>query len=286
MLQLSEEYAQKCYIFETTLTRNDIVAPRSLDWQLWVHPTLIDLNALQRDCASIKRRQTGIYIIYENIGFGRFNFQYHGDKATLEKFLGYSNLLKTDELDIQPANCNADNIRFGLQQVYTIRNTIPVRLINSKLTTDVGKPVISCYYNSPVSYCGKSYSIGVYCPPAGKVDECINRNEQELKFWISNLKEKYDQIRKTALKEKYDQIRRNEVFEKSKNNLKNSKQKKPTTLRSALRASGLKPEAAENSTEKTAENEVVKVEKPKCSKSMHQGNARTFKRKTKRSGRV
>ena len=108
-----------------------------------------------------------------------------------------------------------------------------------------------------------------------------------MKFWVSNLK-KYDKIRENAKKEEYDQIRRNELLEKSKMNSKNSKakQKKQTTLRSALRASGFKPETAEDSTEKPTEKEGVKVEKPKGSRSRHQGNAKTFKRKTKRSWRV
>ena len=65
-----------------------------------------------------------------------------------------------------------------------------------------------------------------------------------------------------------------------------AKQKKPTSLRAALRASGFKPETAENSAEKPAEKEVAKGEQSKCSKSKHQGNAKTFKRKTKRSGRI
>ena len=280
MLILSQEYAQKCYIFNTTLTRNNAVAhyPMNVQFPAFLEvPNLVYSNEVERDCASLSRKLTGIYIIYENIGFGRFNFQYHGNKATFEKFLELLNLQKTDELDKKPANCNDDNIKFGLQQVFTIRNIFPVRLIIPKSTSHiaVGKPVISCYYNSPIDRFGKSYTCGEYCPPADKIDESIDDNEEELKSW------------KLIIAQRYEQRRKNSLLDQAKKTQRNSKakHKKSTSLRSALRASGLKPETAENPTEKTVE-EAAKVQKPKCSKSKHQGNAKTFKRKTKRSGRV
>ena len=297
MLELTEEYAQKCYTFKTKCMDNHVMADQA--WQyMFQDPMLIDPKQLERNRESHEHTKTGIFLIYQNIGSGKFYFRFHGDKAYFEIFIRLSNLEMTDKLDINPAQCNDDNRRFGLKKVFTIRNTVPVsRIVPPQYRIpeipmpdiDVGKPVVSTLHlcqTCPTHPKPAQSSAPDYCPSADEIDYKIMDLDALMRMGESGIKSQQNLIREAYYKSPSQQRAPN-VNEKSTHS-KNAKAKKSmsTSLRSALRASGFKAETAEDSTEKPAQKEPAKSEKPKCSKSKHQGNARTIKRKTKRSGRV
>ena len=247
--------------------------------------------------AENEQEDTGIFLIYEHRGSGQFYFQFHGDKAYFEIYMRLSNLHMTDKLDIQPAQCNADNIMFGLKKVFTIRNTVPVRRIEPArfLSQDmipdvaVGVPVVTTFhvllYRFPISW---QTSAPDYCPPEDEIDQDIGTRDALLRLADLSIKHKRNLFNKMYSGSflNSDSDSQKHVPTKTERKKRQVKQTKPTSLRSALQASGFKAETADNSTGKSAETVAAKVEKPKCSKSKHQGNAKTFKRKTKRSGRV
>ena len=326
MLELTEEYAHKCYTYRKKCTETYVYIDfihRNPNWQ--------NKEVLDQMVADQERTNTGIYLIYENRGFGKFYFRYHGDKLSFEIFIRLSNLHMTDKLVIQPAQCNADNIKFGLKNVFTITNVVPVCRIEPARyqvpayipDVAVGKPVVVTFHilnhTCPRWPFPEKSSAPEYCPPVDEIDQRIRKREENHTLTKLSYEKKknmipfdpswtFDDLNEceamlfstTSERNKPTSSRsapkqasefRSETGEKSaaksSQRVKSQgKRKQQTSLRAALQASGFKPETAENSTEKPAEKEVAKDEQPKCSKSKHQGNAKTFKRKTKRSGRV
>ena len=269
MLQITEDYAQKCYTYVKKW--DDVLFMEDYKKD---NPCATDEDVLRiRSIHAATIQKMGMFIIYEKLGCGNFNFQFHGDKASFEPFLELMNITMTDDLDIQPAKSNAENMEFGVEKVFTIRNTVPVPMIESEYDPeitiyDVGKPVVS-YLIAAIF--GTTNSPPVYCPTIDEID-----GEIELKM-CRTVKRNRPPV--------FDFLRPFQYVQPK------PKQKKPSKsqlrlLRSALQATALKSESQEKSDQKTDKIAVPDTEKQKCSKSKHQGNARTFKRKTKRSGRV
>ena len=302
MLELTEEYAQKCYTFKTKWIENNLLSDYQLKY-LSQCPMQIDQKQLERNLEIQEQSKTGIYLIYQNFGSGKFYFRFHGGKSYFDIFMRLSNLQMTDKLDIKPAKCNDDNKRFGLKKVFTIRNTVPVcRIVPAQYKIPemipdiaVGKPVVSSFHMfQPCSENPRpeSNSAPDYCPPADVIDSEILYLDAAMGMGqldierLQNLIEYKSRQRVPTSSDK--QATGSSDPKLAENNIQSKKEKKikPTSLRSALRSSGFKPETAEVSTEKPAQKEAATSKETKCSKSKHQGNARTFKRKTKRSGRV
>ena len=177
MLEITEDYAQKCYIYNKKWSQLKMFM---MSCNKFGYP--MNLAEYDRD-VSASTLETGIFIIYENIGSGYFNFHYHGDRENFKAFLQMSNLQMTDKIDLQPAKCYADETKVRLNEVFTIRNTVPVRRIEPTRFTHkemipdiaVGKPVISnlaAIFTTPVNFAG---SAPEYCPPIDGIDAEIER---------------------------------------------------------------------------------------------------------------
>ena len=273
MLEIDEVYAQLCFEFKSKTSELDLrTNPTQLSDSLFAERSHIDPN--------------GVFIIFEHVGNGYYNFRYHGDKKHFSAMLYLTRMPvpKPEELDEKPALPNMESLVYGIQSVFTIRNKVPI-LLEGPCRPPIHRPMVSIMLRMERQVC-----IGG-C--TGRC-ECFRLISPKYYDPIPKRDEISDEIKKVEAKiNKLKFDRDNQKEQQAANKKSASKPKKVNSLRSALQKVQIKTEIVETPIEKTnedtedTEKTLQTCKQPgSANKPKHQGKAKTFRRKTKRSGRV
>ena len=258
MLEITNEYAQKCYHFRKKRIAFNVAFLMDSD-QAEIYRTI--------------HEDTGMFIIYKNIGSRKFDFYYHGDKENFETLLSLANLQLPGELVEEEALRNEDNIEFGMERVLIIRNKIPVSRIRRAKHQDpfmqpdvkLDQPVIVTFYQPKLWKlelelgCGGSpyeMSDPSYVPPPQKIYSETTLLEFRMKA-VLDVGEHDSEESPTP----------------SSGDAPSPGWIKPGSLRSAVRAAGFKPENQKKSPEKPVDTLHENSETKSGRKSKHQGKA-------------
>ena len=176
-----------------------------------------------------------------------------------------------------PTTPSADNLAFGIKNVLIIRTKYPVRLepyfglhpkINKLLITNL---IYSTFSPGWSRFRFRIPDINDHCPGIDKVSDRIQELENQIE----------------ATKMRMTLQRKEELMPRSTSKmLPTPKPKKVTTLRSAVQSAGVEVETSVDCAKVSSRATQTKVKNRKRGKREHQGNAKTFKRKTQRNVRL
>ena len=288
--------------------------------------------------------QFGIFLIFEHLGDGYFNFRYHGDKQQFHTMLQMCKFRITEDIDEEPAEPNIENLMAGIKEPLTIKNKVPVfkegtfrpptdeLWISIMLGMHKRTKCKDC--RSRICRCGRFFppkyydnipkrdewqiedvieeyeaivelaNKGIFEPKTddGKPETNEAADEEgdpELEFQeMVEYCRLQNRLRKARMNDALIKIGRPDLVKgnplasskQGTNKGQASKLNKVSGLRSAIQKFGIKAEVTEAPVEKPADttetNLQTRGQPSKAKKSKHQGKAKTFTRKTKRSGRV